>query len=250
MKELLNVVTRGDCLETMRKIDDASVDSIVTDPPYNQGYHYRTYKDRMDWEAYFAWQLEIFVEAERILKPSGSIVWLNYPEIAATMWGKVLDGTKLEPFEIIHWLYSVNTGGNPLRKGTRHWLWFVKDAEQAYVGKEETLGTFRCPNDKRLAQKIANGERPVDFDYWTYEIVRNVHKEKTIHPCQLPLVMVSRIVKMITPVGGIVVDPFGGSGTTAITAQESGRNFITSETDEAYCELIEERLESAVDIFQ
>ena len=62
--------------------------------------------------------------------------------------------------------------------------------------------------------------------------------------------MVSRIVKMITPVGGIVVDPFGGSGTTAITAQESGRNFITSETDEAYCELIEERLESAVDIFQ
>jgi DNA modification methylase len=236
-------------MEVLKDIPDASVDSFVCDSPYNVGYKYATYQDRLEWVDYYNWQLDIIKQAERVLKPSGSVWWLSYPEQSAVMWNKIIEGTKLEPFEIITWIYHVNTSGKPFRKATRNWLWFVKDSTQTYIDDEQRLGQFRNLNDKRLFERMDKGERPVDYDWWLYEIVRNVHREKTAHPCQIPADMVHRIVKMTCPKGGIVIDPFSGSGTTAVVAKELGCHFITTDIDESYCEIARNRLNGVQDLF-
>ena len=119
----------------MQKIESDSIDLVISDPPYNVNYSYNSYKDKLEWEEYFNWQLATFKESFRVLKETGSMLWLNYPEAAATMWVMVEKYTDFVPYEIITWIYNVNTSGKPLRKGTRSWLWFVKDVEKVYIAQ-------------------------------------------------------------------------------------------------------------------
>jgi site-specific DNA-methyltransferase (adenine-specific) len=68
------------------------------------------------------------------------------------------------------------------------------------------------------------------------------HPERADHPTQKPLEIIERMVKASCPVGGVVLDPFMGSGTTALAAKRTGRNYTGFELNPAYCEIIETRL--------
>lgn len=69
------------------------------------------------------------------------------------------------------------------------------------------------------------------------------HRERADHPTQKPLEIVERMIKASCPPGGMVLDPFMGSGTTAVAARRCGRDFTGFELNPEYCRLIEERLE-------
>ena len=244
---MMNKVINGDCLEHMKEIDSNSVDLVISDPPYNVNYSYNTYKDNLDWKTYFDWQLDIFKESFRILKDTGSMLWLNYPEAAAMMWVMVQEKTKFIPYEIITWIYNVNTSGKPLRKGTRSWLWFIKDVDKVYIDTEEIKGQYINTSDKRIRKRMEQGLRPVDFDWWYYDIVKNVSAEKVAmdggsHPCQLPSPMIERLVRMASPVDGLVIDPFGGSGTTAIACIRTERKFIEIDISKQFVEIARQRI--------
>lgn len=79
------------------------------------------------------------------------------------------------------------------------------------------------------------------YDWWEIQQVKNVSKEKTSHPCQIPLQVMLNII-MLIPNDYLIIDPFAGSGTTLLAAKILHRNFIGIEIDKSYCEIIEERL--------
>jgi DNA modification methylase len=232
----------SDCKDYLSKMPDNSIDAVITDPPYNIKYKYDAYSDNLPFHDYIQWQLEILGECTRIVKPGGSILYLNYPEVASKVFWEASEQYALVPYEIITWIYHQHTGGKPFRKGTRLWLWWGVEREPDYIGEEALKGQYRNPTDKRIAKRIEQGLAPVDYDWWHYEQVKNVSKEKTAHPCQLPEEMVRRLCVLACPPGGTVLDPFCGSGTTGVGCLTTGRGFIGVEVSPTYMDIATNRL--------
>jgi len=232
-----NCILTGDCMEIMSTIPDGSIDLCIVDPPYNVNYQYNRYNDNLSFKDYLQWQLSVLKEVERVLKLKGSIFYLNYPEFNSHIYCSLEMDFNLKPIEIITWVYNTHTGGKILRKASRTWIWASK-------GKpiNKFKGSYRNPNDKRIKKLIAEGRRPKAYDWWLYEQVKNVSKEKTEHPCQLPVAMLKYIIESTTNQGDIVLDPFAGSCTTADACVQLNRKYIMIENDEMYCEIGIKRL--------
>ena len=223
--------------------DAGDVHSVITDPPYNIGYKYHQYKDDMESGEYFTWQSNLLTSIKPKLAPNGNILWLNYPEAAAVMWNILLG--HYHPIEWLTWVYSQHTGGSPLRNGTRAWVWFA-NSDDPFINKEALRGEYKNPTDKRIKERISRGLKPIDYDWWMYQQVKNVSKEKTGHPCQIPIQMVQRLVEATCPIGGTVLDFFTGSGTTAEACVRTGRGFVGAENDPEYFKIAVERIERAI----
>ena len=201
----------------------ASLEGVVmTDPPYNVGYHYATYEDRLPEAEY--------LELLRLACRAPSVV-IQYPEpmfaIAAAI-GRA-------PSKAVAWVYNANTP-----KQWRTVAWFGIAPDLSLVRQP-----YKNPTDRRVAALIASGrEGPAVYDWWHIDQVKNVSDEKTGHPCQVPLDLMARIVA-VTP-AETVIDPFAGSGTTLRAAKNAGRRAIGFEMDESYCELAATRLSQEV----
>jgi site-specific DNA-methyltransferase (adenine-specific) len=191
---------------------------MVTDPPYNVGYHYDEYKDSMPDAEYWAF-------LGGVLRMP--LVFLHYPEAlfsVARLFHRV-------PDEVVAWVYHANTP-----KQWRALGWFGVTPDFSKDGQ-----SYQNPNDRRVAQLIGAGKKARLYDWWQIEQVKNVSGEKTEHPCQIPTALMVRALR-VTPFDGPVVDPFAGSGTTLLAAKELGRTAIGVERSERYCEIAAKRL--------
>lgn len=110
---------------------------------------------------------------------------------------------------------------------------------------------YKNPNDKRIKERIARGCKGAKlYDWWEINQVKNVSKEKTKHPCQMPLEVMKRIIGIL-PYDCTIIDPFMGSGTTGIAVKEMNkeqnakRKFIGIEIDEVYYSIAKARIEGA-----
>jgi site-specific DNA-methyltransferase (adenine-specific) len=216
MIELIN----GDCLIELPKIR-ATYDKmvIVTDPPFNVGYHYNTYKDNMPEDSYYEMLGDIFN-----LSP---FVVIHYPEEIYKIAFQVGEF----PDKVVSWVYNSNTAKQHRDIG----FFGIKPNFKQY-GQP-----YKNPTDKRIQERIAKGQTARLYDWWEINQVKNVSRDKTDHPCQMPLEVMRRIVGIL-PEDYVVVDPFMGSGTTALACKELGRNFIGIEIDEHYYNISKERL--------
>ena len=136
------------------------------------------------------------------------------------------------PNKIVSWVYNSNT-----RKQHR---------DIAFYNIKPDFGKVRQPyknlKDKRILQRIKNGAVGAKlYDWWNVNQVKNVSKEKTEHPCQMPLEVMKNIIGIL-PNDLLIVDPFMGSGTTGLACKELGRDFIGIEIDEQYYEIAKKRL--------
>jgi DNA modification methylase len=105
---------------------------------------------------------------------------------------------------------------------------------------------YKNPNDKRIKARIAEGhEGGRLYDWWEINQVKNVSKEKTKHPCQMPLEVMDRIIGIL-PNDVTIIDPFMGSGTTGVSAVKAGQQFIGIEMDSVYFEIAERRISNAI----
>jgi len=197
----------------------------ITDPPYNQGYAYNQYKDRMSREEYIMLLSKIPVPC----------VIIHYPEETINLlpWAFQWQYTNVKCEQVVSWVYNSNTG-----KQHRLISWW---------GCKPDFRKIRQPyknlNDKRIKERIANGKTGAKlYDWWEINQVKNVSKEKTEHPCQIPEEVIRRIILTTAQPGQLIIDPFGGSGTTAKVAKELGFNSLIYETDEKYIEIIKERV--------
>lgn len=218
--ECTQEIVVGNCLEELPKIRAQHEKMIiVTDPPFNVGYHYKTYKDNMDADAYYEMLGDVFAFAPFVV--------IHYPEEIYKIAFQVGEF----PEKVVSWVYNSNTP-----KQHRDIAFFGVKPDFTQYGQP-----YKNPKDKRVAQLIAEGKTAKLYDWWEINQVKNVSKEKTAHPCQMPLEVMRRIVGIL-PADYTIVDPFMGSGTTALACKELGRNFVGIEMDESYAAIAQERL--------
>jgi len=220
----INKIYNEDCLIAMdRLIDDGIVvDAIVTDPPFNIGYHYGTYKDDMEEQEYYKM-------LANIIKNKVAVV-IHYPE--------ALHRLSIElgyaPTKVVSWVYNSNTP-----KQHRDIAFYNIKPNFNNISQD-----YKNPKDKRIAKRISEGKRARAYDWWNVNQVKNVSKDKTIHPCQMPLEIMENIVRIL-PDDITILDPFMGSGTTGVACANTNRNFIGIELDEKYFEIAKNRIEYA-----
>jgi len=248
-------VLLADNLDVLSKLDDASVDLIYVDPPFNtggtrtlerirtiqddqggdrlgfQGRRYRTVRvGRASYLDVFDDYLEFLeprlCEFRRVLKQTGSLyVHLDYREVHyVKVLLDLIFGRECFLNEVV-WAYDY--GGRTRRRWPpKHdtILVFVKDPRRYYFDPD---GAERIPYMAPGLvgpEKAARGKRLTDT--WWSTIVPTSGKERTGYPTQKPLSILRRIVRASSPPGGLVADFFAGSGTTGVAAHESGRRFL------------------------
>jgi len=191
----------------------------ITDPPYNQGYAYNQYKDRMSEEDYIELLSQI---------PTPCVI-IHYPEETINLLPKAIK-SKCE--QVVCWVYNSNTG-----KQSRLISWWGCKPDFRKVRQP-----YKNLNDKRIQKRIAEGKTGAKlYDWWNINQVKNVSKEKTEHPCQIPEELISKIIRTTAKDNELIIDVFAGSGTTGVVAESLGYDSLCYEVDEKYCEIIKNR---------
>ena len=249
----LNKIIQGDCLDLLQNIPDNSVDMTFADPPFNLQKKYTSYKDNKEFQVYLDWCEKWISEMVRITKPSGSIFVHNIPKWL-TFYATYLN--KHAYFK--HWI-SWDAPTAPMGKSLQpaHYgiLFYTKEKKGAKIYE------LRHPHKRDRKQgyllKDYGGKKdglhpfgPLVSDVWT-DIHRIKHNGKRDpHPCQLPVHLLDRLILMVTDENDIVLDPFSGTGTTAISAKRLGRQFIGFEIDKEYINISQNKLEQAQHSFK
>ena len=193
---------------------------IVTDPPFNVGYKYNSYKDNMKENDYYN-MLSLF------FKDYPSVI-VHYPESLY----KIALNIQKAPVKVISWVYNSNTA--------------KQHRDIAFFDVKPDMSKIRQPyknlKDKRIQERIARGCKGAKlYDWWEINQVKNISKEKTEHPCQMPIEVMKRIIGIL-PDDILVIDPFMGSGTTGIACKIFNKDFIGIEFDKRYFEIASKRI--------
>ncbi len=232
---MLNTIVNGNCkdvfLEIIKKYSHISL--IAFDPPYNILFpNYDTYSDNLSDKEYID-LISIFKDLP--------VVIIQYPE---EMMKYIVPALGI-PDEVLAWCYPSNIS-------RRFRLINIYNKKPDF---SKILQPYKNPTDKRVKKLIEKGSKgtPI-YDWFTdINIVKNVSKEKTEHSCPVPVALMERLILLLTNEGDIVVDPFVGSGTTAIACLKTNRKYIGIEISKKYCKIADERIarfkENNVDIF-
>ena len=247
LKSNLDRVLNEGALEGIAKIPDGSIDLVLTDPPYCLGKDYGNNSDKLDPEAYLEWSKQWIDVIIPKLKPNGSLyiflTWRYSPEIFCYLKKKL---TMLN--EIIWDRRVPSMGGSTRRFSSVHDTigFFAKSKDYHF-----DIDAIRIPYDeetkKARSRSIFVGKKWLEVGYnpkdvWSVSRLHAIHAEREEHPTQKPLEIIERMVKASCPVDGVVLDPFMGSGTTAVAAHRLKRHFIGFEINPDYCEAIRKRL--------
>ena len=242
-------IINGDCLEVMRDFPDDTFDMSFADPPFNLGKRYGTYKDTKHDDDYLEWCRQWLAEMVRVTKPTGSILVHNIPKWL-TYYSAILND--IAHFK--HWIAwdeMSNPFATTLRAAHYGILFYVNDPD------DFKFHEIRAPHKKcRLCKGFLKDygghsykRHPYGYlvsDVWS-DIFRVRHNSRRDpHPCQLPVPLLERAVLMTTDPGDVVLDPFLGTGTTAIAARALGRRCVGIELDEIYASAAREKVESTL----
>ena len=194
----------------------------ITDPPYNQGYAYNEYKDKIS-------EIEYLSLLSKIPTPC---VIIHYPEETINLLPKAIN-SKCE--QVVCWVYNSNTG-----KQSRLISWWGCKPDFSKVRKP-----YKNLEDKRIRERILRGQTGSKlYDWWEINQVKNVGNEKTQHPCQIPEKVIKQIILTTIKKKETIIDVFAGSGTTSKVALELGYESISYEIDKKYYEIARNRIET------
>lgn len=263
LKEIINVLGKpyfetenvalykGDCVEYLKKLPRQSIDSVITSPPYNIG---KSYEQNKSVEEYVKWSDSWLESIPDVLTETGSFLFnlgffpipnigKNVP-IAYLLWNHV----NMFLLQEIVWNYGAGVACKKmLSPRNEKWLWFVKD-QMNYTFNLDLIRDpdVKYPNQKKNGKLRCNtlGKNPSDV--WQIAKVTSgknrSSEERTSHPAQFPTDLIDRFMLGMTNPGDVVLDPFMGSGSTAISALKNGRKSIGFEILEEYCELSKNRI--------
>lgn len=245
------ILNHGDCLNFLKRIPDNSVQLVISSPPYNIG---QEYEKRISLEEYLSFQKKVITECVRILKPTGSICWQvgNYKEKRENIpldiiLYPIFKELNLKLKNRLIWHFEGGLGGNRrFYKRYETILWFVKSDN--YIFNLDPVRIPRIYKQKKKTGKLIGhqlGKNPGDV--WDIPLVNNFHVEKTSHPCQYPVGLVERLVLALSNKGDIVLDPFLGSGTTAVASLLHNRKCIGVEKESSYIKTANERISKVID---
>ncbi len=229
----------------MQQIPSDSIDVTFADPPFNLKKKYGSYKDEKGTDDYLNWCKQWILEMVRITKPSGSVFLHNIPK-----WLTYYTGFLNEVADFRHWIaWDAPTApmGKTLQPSHYGILFYAKNQ------RENKFYEIRYPHkrcrkcgyllkDYGGKKKILHPFGPLVPDVWSdiHRIRHNKHRDP--HPCQLPVHLLERLLLMSTDEGDVILDPFMGTGTTAVAAARLGRHVIGIDIDPQYVEITQRKL--------
>jgi DNA modification methylase len=260
---------KGDALKLVTSLPTEQFTLIITSPPYNIGKIYER-KAHTSFEDYLAWYDSLIELLVARLQPRGSICW---------QVGSYIKNAELYPLDV-YFYQMFKRYGMKLRNRIIWRFNFGHNSKERFSGRYETILWFtrsdhykfnldpvRIPQlypGKRHSSKRGDraglpsgnplGKNPSDYwefsatdhfldnPVWEIPNVKANHPEKTIHPCQFPVELVERCILALTDKGDTVLDPFVGTGTSAIAAIKNERNVIGIDKDAGFLRVARERL--------
>lgn len=236
------MIIQKDCIEGLKELADNSVDCIVTSPPYNKkgllgsvkrgnqiwgkfNIDYNTYGDDMPEDEYQAWMVAVLNECHRVIKDDGSIFFNHKPrryKNRCYLPTDFIHYSDAQLYQLIIWdrRNSPNIRNDILVPSTEHIYWFCKKKPKVF---------------RDAVDSLYRGE------VW----IISPERQKR-HPAPFPEQLVRNCLLLTTQENDLVVDPFLGSGTTAIVAQQMNRQCIGYDIDEKYIKLCESSLNASL----
>jgi adenine-specific DNA-methyltransferase len=239
----LNRIYRMDCLEGMKLLPESSVDLVITSPPYNIG---KEYEKRVVIQQYLDWSYEYINLIYKLMKPQTSFMlqvgcyvdndtnniplnYLLYP---------IIKDIGFNFRQEIVWFFRGGMQAKKKLTGQNEKIMWLYKGDLPYFDVDSIRVKEWQNFDKR---NNPNGKNPTDV--WEINRVAGNSKEKIGHPCQFPTTMIERLSNGWSKEDDIILDPFMGSGTTAIACINTNRNFIGFELDKGYYDSANKRLE-------
>lgn len=253
LAECRDRVLRGDLRQVLPLLPDGIADLLFLDPPYNLDKDFGSHRHRRTGEAEYADYLRSWLLlALPKLKPTATVYccgdWRSSGAIAAVC------GEHLRVRNRITWEREKGRGARANWKNAAEDIWFCT------VGEEYHFDLEAVKLRRRVRAPYREGGRPKDWEQTAAGNFRLTHPsnlwtdlsvpfwsmpENTAHPTQKPEKLLARLILASCPPGGLVLDPFLGSGTSAVAARKLGRHFLGIELDEQYCCLALKRLDLA-----
>ncbi len=258
-----NKIHQGDCVSLLKKVEPGSVDLVFADPPFNIGYEYDVYDDAKQTDDYLDWCRQWIGGAHRALKSDGTF-WLAIgDEYAAELKIEAQKiGFHCRSWVIWYYTFGVNCVNGFSRSHT-HLFHFVKDKKKFTFNRFNPQIRVKSARQMVYADNRANPngrlpdntwitrpqDAPLSFspshDTWYFARVAGTFKEREgFHGCQMPEQLLARIIRASSHPQDLVLDPFGGSGTTLCVAKKLGRRFMGFELSEEYAKYIAQRLDN------
>jgi len=238
IENYLDTIICGDCLETMKQLPDKCCDIVITSPPYNlknstgNGMKdgrggkwanaalqngYADYDDNMPYDLYCAWQRDCLREMMRLIRDDGAIFYNHKWRVQG---GLIQDRHEIvSEFPVRQIIIWKRKGGFNFNPG-----YFLPTYEVIYL--------IAKPKFKLVPKANSYG------DVW--EFMQDLNNP---HPAPFPVALIDRIIES-TP-AEVVLDPFMGSGTTAVSAIRNHRHYIGIELSKEYCDMAEKRIQAA-----
>jgi DNA modification methylase len=259
-----NQVVVGDCISALGQLPPHSVDLAFADPPFNIGYEYDSYDDTQPHEDYLSWTERWLAAVKRVLKPTGSFYVAIGDEYVAEVKVR-LDalGLKMRNWIVWHYTFGVNCK-RKFNRSHAHILYYtahpknftfnadairVPSARQTTYGDKRANATGKLPDDTWVLRPQEDDRFfAPESDTWYVARVCGTFKERGDHPCQMPIALLERIIRISSNPGDLVLDPFAGSGTTLAAAQNLQRDYLGIELSPNYAKKVEERLKGEIKV--
>jgi len=234
----------GDVLDMMKKIPDSSIHFAVTSPPYNVGKDYDNHNDKMKHQDYLDWLYKVWEETKRVLVPGGRFAINIAP-------------TGIRDFVAIHHDYIEQMKKLGMKFRTEI-LWYKQT-----MLKRTAWGSFKSPANPHIVPSweyvliFTKDQDRLDGDPKMADITKEEfmqfsdgfwkikpETQRKGHPAPFPEDLIYRLMKFYSYKGNNVLDMFGGTGTVAVIAERTGRNFVHIDISPQYCKVASDRLES------
>jgi site-specific DNA-methyltransferase (adenine-specific) len=238
-----------DCIELLKETKSETVDLVFADPPFDVNIKYKGYKDKR--EDYYQWCSEWIAECFRVLKPTGTFYLMTIDRHLE--WKMPIMAKHGSFINLVKWKnVSANHDKNRFWNATQPIMVYGKTENYKF----NTYAQTRTKDQMIMSWNKDRAENAKFqlLDYWDdipLVYAGSIkHKEailepgtcKKAHPCQMPEMLPGRAILFSTDENDLVMDPFSGSGTTAIACKKLNRNFIGSEISKEYYELSITRL--------
>lgn len=257
LEQLRNNIICGDCAQVMTRIPDESIDMIVTSPPYDSIRDYKGFSVDLT---------KVGVESHRLLKDGGIAVVVIQDQTknfgkTLTSFRLALDWCDNAGFKLFECLIYKKLGAEGawwnkrFRVDHEYMMVFLKGDRPAYFNKEPlkipskhggktmTGGGTRLTNGVRIATRAIHiNPMKCRGTVWCYETAGDGSRLKHQHPATYPDRLPFDFIQCFCPENGIVLDPFMGSGTTALAAKVSNRNYLGIDISQEYVDLANRRV--------
>lgn len=253
LSRISNKIVCGDAFDVLGQLPAASFDLLFADPPYNltKAFGKETFRNRTP-DAYEVWLDSWLSLCVPLLKPTASVYICGDWRSGAAIQRVGAKYFKLQ--NRITWEREKGRGAKQNWKNTAEDIWFFTVSDKFTFNLDDVkvrrrvLAPYKengAPKDWKSAENgnfrdthPSNIWTDISVPFWSMP-------ENTNHPTQKPEKLLAKIILASTNAGDLILDPFAGSGTTAVTAKKLGRSYVAIESDEEYCLLAQKRLELA-----